>query len=70
MEWVAPNSFHRNIKEKQKTTTTTTIKQTTYVLWKPRRKREKGAENVFEDNIANNLPNFMKYMNLHIQAAE
>lgn len=34
------------------------------------KERRKGAERVFEDIMAENVPNSMKYMNLHIQEAE
>ena len=34
------------------------------------KERRKGAERIFEDIMAENVPNSMKYMNLHIQEAE
>ena len=36
----------------------------------PRRKREKGKEKIFEKIMAENFPNFMKYMIINIQEAQ
>ena len=36
----------------------------------PRRRREKGAERIFEEKMAENLPNLMKDMKINIQEAQ
>lgn len=42
----------------------------TYALLCSRHRREKGAERIFEDIMAEILPNLMKYMYLQIQEVQ
>ena len=36
----------------------------------PRRRREKGAERIFEEMLAENFPNLLKGMNINIQEVQ
>ena len=36
----------------------------------PRREKKAGAENIFEEIIAEHFPNLMKAMNIHIQGTQ
>ena len=43
-----------------------TIKHTHMSIMRPTRRGEKGAEKIFQEIMAKNIPNLMKNKNLHI----
>lgn len=47
-----------------------TITPTNIHIIESPRKVEKGEERIFKEIMAENYPNLMKYMNLHIQEAQ